>query len=125
MHEESVARAILNLAREKITESSRGSEQACTGELTVSGLTVACGELSGVDPTLLSLALERLCASSIAFVHCECSVQQTPLEAHCSDCQRDFALQDFVFRCPCGSQKLTITRGETVVLESLTFTDRQ
>ncbi len=123
MHEESVARAILQRARETLDETMLDSEQTCTNKRTVSALTVSCGELSGVDPELLSLTLKRLCASSDEFVHCKCCVQQTPMEAHCSKCHLDFAPENFIFRCPCGSQNIQVIRGESVVLESLTVTD--
>lgn len=122
MHEESIARAILSQIRDKISDLPGNSELACSSMCRVSSLTVSCGELSGVDAALLSLALQRLCAVSGQFEDCECHVRHSSLVAHCNDCQEVFQIADFVFRCPCGSQNLRICDGERIVLESFTLT---
>ena len=123
MHEESIARTILRQVREKISGLHENSAQATMGIRRVSSLTVSCGELSGVDATLLTLALHRLCAASSEFSQCECHVQSASLVAHCNDCKQNFKVTNFTFRCPCGSQNLQVTGGESVVIESFDLTD--
>ncbi len=123
MHEESIARAILNQIREKISELQENSAPASNGTRKVSSVTISCGELSGVDATLLSLALHRLCAASPEFCHCDCHVQPTSLMAHCNNCKLDFKVVDFSFRCSCGSQNLQVTDGESVIIESFSLTE--
>lgn len=123
MHEESIATAILNQIRDKISDLPENSAPASSGIRRVSSLTISCGELSGVDATLLSLALDRLCAASRDFCQCECQVQPASLMAHCGNCKRDFKVANFTFRCSCGSQNIQVTGGESVIIESFVITE--
>lgn len=46
-----------------------------------------------------------------------------PLEAACRQCGHAFAVERFRFVCPaCASPHVEVTRGDALILDSVTFT---
>ena len=123
MHEDSIANAILNQVRGHIVNLLSGTVTHPAATQRIASLAISCGELSGVDSSLLLISLERLCSTSREFAGCECHVNPVPVTARCNECHSEFSLVNFNFQCSCGSQSLEITSGDSLILESFTLTD--
>jgi hydrogenase nickel incorporation protein HypA/HybF len=112
MHESSLVRSLLQQV-EALTAAHRGRR--------VSSIRVQLGPLSGVESVLMSEAFQRLAPNSIA-AEAELLLESVPLVGVCGTCQRDFASDELIFRCPhCGKQTVRIESGDGVILESITL----
>lgn len=82
---------------------------------------VSVGEFSGVEPELFQEAYEVSIETS-PLCGAELQMTRVPLQAHCQDCEAEFAVHKFRFQCPtCAGRELTLVRGEGLVLESVTL----
>lgn len=103
MHEESLIRSLLRQARD-IAHLHRA--------IAVEEIEVEIGPLSGLEPTLLQDAFERL-RLIFPWPDARLSVQETALEVLCRDCRNESQLENFHFVCcHCGSTALQILRGD-------------
>jgi len=87
----------------------------------VVAITVQVGELAGVDLELFRGAYEMLVAAgSIGTAKLE--LIAVPLEGLCQGCGHAFRIERFRFVCPmCGGQEVTPLRGESLILQQVTF----
>jgi hydrogenase nickel incorporation protein HypA/HybF len=79
-------------------------------------IVVALGPLSGVEPMLMAEAfIDR--RTEFGLSQCELSIENRPLRAMCSACDKLFEVVSFVFQCPaCGSGRMEITEGDGMFL---------
>jgi hydrogenase nickel incorporation protein HypA/HybF len=110
MHELSIASNLIEIV-DKAIEGQ--------GVSRVTSLRVVIGELSNVVPDCLAFAFEVASRGTVAenarldFVH-------KPLVGRCLDCGKEFAIRDFLFRCPdCESPKIEVVSGKEFFLESI------
>lgn len=116
MHERSLVRALLRQVQALAEEHSRGR---------VLSIRVQIGELSGVEPELLSSAYDDL-VQRTTIRGAELEIERVPLEAECDQCGELFAIKHYQFQCPhCGSLQLTIRGGEELLLESISMEEVQ
>jgi len=86
-------------------------------------VSVSVGEFSGVEPELLRIAFQRQIEGT-PLGGAELGLARVPLEGVCEQCHREFAIEGFCFVCPhCESSRVTVVRGEEMVLESVVFED--
>jgi len=112
MHEYSLARSLIRQVQQLLTEHT------CDHVLRVH---VSIGEFSGVEPELLSSAYEQLIEGT-PLAKSKLVLERVPLEARCEGCGSLFLIDRFQFVCPeCHDRRLTIVRGEEMILESLTL----
>ena len=112
MHELSLARAVLDEA-DRIRRAHGASR--------ILAVCIDVGELSGVEPELLRSALNLLTESGQA-TSVEIELRAVPLEVRCQACGSECRVVRFHFRCPtCGDARLTMLRGEDLVLRDLTL----
>ena len=103
MHEESLIRSLLRQA---------GEIAHLHSAIAVEEIEVEIGPLSGVEPTLLQDAFERL-RLIFPWPGARLSVQETELEVLCKDCRNESQLENFHFVCcHCSSTALQILRGD-------------
>ena len=87
----------------------------------VVSLRVSVGTFSGVEPDLFRFAYEALSEES-PVRGAELEMEVVPLECHCTQCDDEFAVQDFRFECPkCESSSVSIIRGEGIMLDNVTL----
>jgi hydrogenase nickel incorporation protein HypA/HybF len=80
---------------------------------------VAAGPLSGVEPLLVQQAFETA-RCSWGLETCELHIDERPLLAVCRQCQAEFEVCNFVFRCAaCGSGLVRVTQGDEFRLVSI------
>lgn len=112
MHERSLVRALLSQVERLVADHD--------GERVVR-IEVSLGEFSGVDAELFRLAFEELKIPT-RLSSAELAVQKTGLEGRCEQCGRQFPIRRFQFEClGCGCRRVTILRGEELMLESVTL----
>ena len=115
MHERSLAAALLKQVV---------AHAAAQGAIRVEQVRVQIGPLGGVEPLLLKIAFEELAEGSTAAGAC-LQIDEVPLVARCLDCEDEFVVERFRFRCPaCSSDKTRLIQGDAVMLESIRIVDR-
>lgn len=114
MHERSLVRALVRQVEQLAAEYAVSR---------VRSVRVRVGELSGVEPELLTSAYgEQTAGTSLqgSTLVLEC----VPLHAKCDNCGQLFRIERFDFRCrQCGSPKLSLRGGEELLLESVMIED--
>lgn len=110
VHETSLVRALLGQVLALASE-----RQA----VAVDAVRVRVGELSGVEPTLLTSAWDAAVRATRAH-GARLTIVATPLAARCTDCGERFAPIGFRFVCPrCGGPRAAVEQGEELILESV------
>ena len=112
MHERSLVQGLLTQIGDAVRP--RDPRCVCVVQLTI-------GEFAGIEPELLQWAFEEL-APVVLSPACRLDWTVVPLRARCSDCEHEFAVDRFRFRCPmCGCETVTVIAGEELVLTSVTL----
>lgn len=102
MHEMSLVRSLLTQAAELMNSH---------GGTSVERIRVEIGPLSGAEPELVQLAFAQL-AVETPYCNAQLSIEAVPLTCHCEECDTDFEMQDFRFRCPeCASASVRVVTG--------------
>ncbi len=113
MHELAVCQALISQVRDIALE--RGA----TG---VSGIRVALGPLSGVEPALLQSAYTLARAGTLAS-DAALTIVVPPLRVRCRQCGAESQARPNRLLCPaCGSHDTRILSGDEMILESLSLT---
>jgi len=68
------------------------------------------GALSGVVPDAMQFCYELL-TDGTSLEGSTLVIEQTPGAAHCRTCGQDFALDDLILLCPCGSADVDLVAG--------------
>ena len=110
MHEQSLVRAILNQV-EQVRQQHDATQ--------VTRVRVEVGPMSCVDPTLLAAAFARTDRNSTV-ADAELVVDEVPLMARCIECESEFQVEAFEFRCPQCRGRVRVIRGDEVQLVSVT-----
>lgn len=114
MHERSLATALVN----QVVEHARARRATRVTEVQIQ-----LGPLSGVEPLLLASAFQELALMDL-LAGAVLRIAEVPLVARCDDCNREFEVQRFRFRCPgCSSGHTRVLQGDGVVLENIVIVD--
>ncbi|HVD93482.1 MAG TPA: hydrogenase maturation nickel metallochaperone HypA [Vicinamibacterales bacterium] len=108
MHEYSIVQALYD---------SVMTQAAARGALSVHGVSVRIGELSGVDPGLLDTAwrtfrVHTMCESA------PMEVAVVPAKWACRDCAAEVA-RGRILRCPACGGSVRLTQGDEILLERI------
>lgn len=116
MHETSLVRSLLHQVERIATDH---------GGQAVTRIEVEIGPLSGVEPLLVRQAFDRLVGHS-CWPAAELAIEEVPLEGCCENCNSEFAIEGFEFRCAvCASTSIRITRGDEFRLLNVTIETTQ
>jgi hydrogenase nickel incorporation protein HypA/HybF len=89
-----------------------------TGEARVTVLRLAVGRLSGVVPDALRFCFD-LVVEGTPLEGAELLIEEPAGRARCSACGADFAVDDLVLLCPCGSADVAVTAGRELLVRSV------
>ncbi|MFM7038602.1 MAG: hydrogenase maturation nickel metallochaperone HypA [Planctomycetaceae bacterium] len=104
MHEESLARSLL---QQTLSLCHRHNAQR------VVAVRVSCGPLSGVEPSQLHEAFDRLKTTSPLSQSAALLIENPGLPARCENCKHQFSLVEFRFICPrCSSPIIQLLDGD-------------
>lgn len=82
----------------------------------VTEVRIEVGQLSGVEPILISEAFERLKLGTMSR-EATLIIDDIGLMCRCESCQENYTTAELTFVCPrCGSSQVTVTRGDGVEL---------
>ncbi len=111
MHEHSLAESLLRQV------SAARDERRLNR---VRSVTIQLGAFCGVEPVLLKSAFEEQSLQRLG-AFAELQIETVELTAECEACAVCFEVVRFQFYCPhCGSEQVRITRGEELILLSIT-----
>lgn len=148
MHEASLVEALLDEVANSVRQWSKsvelsGSDEAthadrmdpagpsdrAGGEPNESGLdrvtlvTIEIGPLSGVEAELVQTAFDRL-ACPRGLTRAALAIDQVPLTIRCQSCGVASDQLTATFRCrDCGGHRVTVERGDSVILKSIELLD--
>lgn len=106
MHELSIAESVVDAVLER------------TGNRHVSTVRLQVGRLSGVVPDALTFCFE-LATAGTALEGADLQIESPTGRAHCRDCHQDFALDDLILLCECGSADVEVTAGRELQVMSV------
>ncbi len=106
MHELSIAESVVHAVLER------------TGDRPVATVRIRVGRLSGVVPDALQFCFE-LATSGTPLEGAGLEIDEPAGSAHCRGCGRDFALEDLLPLCECGSADVEVLAGRELDLMSV------
>ncbi|MFO7736934.1 MAG: hydrogenase maturation nickel metallochaperone HypA [Desulfatiglandaceae bacterium] len=102
MHEMSIAHSLIEIVKEEMIKNDVRMLKA---------VRVHIGQMSAIVPESLSFCFEVM-TSGTELEGTRLLMEIIPLEGVCTDCERAFEIQDFVFLCPqCGSRNIQTIAG--------------
>jgi len=112
MHERSLIQSLLRQV-EQIVATEGGGQ--------VAEIRVQVGDLSGVEPLLFQMAFDDM-VPAVFSSECQLALEMIPVTAVCSECEHQFEIVDFQFRCPaCQTGSVQVIQGDKVKLISVTI----
>tara|TARA_R110002095_G_scaffold3777_2_gene11197 strand:+ start:963 stop:1334 length:372 start_codon:yes stop_codon:yes gene_type:complete len=112
MHERSLVQNLLHQVEQIVVEQGGGQ---------VAEIYVQLGDLSGVEPLLFQMAFDDM-APAVFSAGCQLTLEVVPVTAICSECDHQFEIVDFQFRCPaCQAGSVQVIQGDEVKLISVTI----
>ena len=110
MHEMAITQSLIEL----VVEEARKS-----GASKIINIDIVIGEMSGIVDHCVQFNFEYLSKDTPA-EGAKLNFHTMPMQAHCLDCNHDFAPSGFVWQCPeCQSPKLKITQGSELYIKSI------
>ena len=110
MHELGISRNIVAI----VGEAAKGRR--------VSRVTLEIGKLSGVMREAIAFSFD-LVAQGTAAEGAELDIREIEGRARCLQCAAEFAVQDFLAACACGSRRLAHLAGEELNVKSIDLED--
>lgn len=84
----------------------------------VSLIRLQVGQLAGVVPDALTFCFE-VAAAGTALEGATLEIEVLSGQAHCRTCLEDFALDDAILLCPCGSADVQLLSGRELSVKSV------
>lgn len=106
MHELAIAESVVEAVLER------------TGDRQVRLVCLRVGRLSGVVPDALSFCFE-LATAGTALDGAGLEIEAPTGLGHCRACDRDFALDDLILLCDCGSADVEVVAGRELQVMSV------
>ena len=112
MHERSLIQSLLRQVEKIVVEQGGGQ---------VAEIRVQVGDLSGVEPLLFQTAFDDM-VPAVFSSDCQLVLEVVPVTAVCGECNHQFEIVDFQFRCPeCQAGSVQVIQGDEVTLISVTI----
>ena len=106
MHELSIAQSVVDTVLER------------TGERHVTTVRLQVGRLSGVVADALLFCFD-LATAGTPLEGATLEIEEPTGRAHCRDCGAEFAVQDLILLCNCGSADVEVMSGRELQLTSV------
>ena len=116
MHELGIAQSILEAVE---------AESALHAGARPIKVAVRIGELAAVDPESLRFSFEVL-TQELSFENLQLEIETCPRRHRCLDCNTEFEIKDFDFRCPqCSSTRNDCVSGEQLEIAYLELEEHE
>jgi hydrogenase nickel incorporation protein HypA/HybF len=106
MHELGITRSVVAICAEN------------SGGVAVKRVTLEIGKLSAILPDAVRFCFD-ICAKGTVVEGATLEILEIAGKALCADCGGEFALNDLVGRCSCGSNDLKIIAGEELKVKEM------
>ena len=106
MHELAIAQSIVDAI-------SARTEGAAVREVLLD-----VGRLSGVSTDALRFCFE-LAVDGTTLAGAQLDIREPPGRAHCASCRQEFALDDLIMLCACGSADIEVLTGDELRIVSV------
>jgi hydrogenase nickel incorporation protein HypA/HybF len=106
MHELSIAESVV----EAVTER--------TGDAHIRAVRLEVGQLAGVLADSLRFCFD-VATDGTPLAGALLDISEPPGQAHCSSCGADFAVDDLILLCPCGSADVQVIAGQELKILSV------
>lgn len=106
MHELAIAESVVEAVLDR------------TGDTRVTCVRLTIGRLSGVVPDALTFCFE-LATAGTALEGSTLEIIQLSGQAHCRSCDSDFAKDDLILLCQCGSADVEVVAGRELSVTSV------
>lgn len=110
MHEMSIAEGIVDIALQTLA-ANQGT--------VVHAIQLRVGVMSGVEPDALQFCFTAVTKNTAA-AGASLQIEMIPLRGKCLDCDYEFSVADYVFKCPqCGSLAIQTITGRELQVASI------
>ncbi|SUP44491.1 hydrogenase maturation nickel metallochaperone HypA [Veillonella criceti] len=110
MHEMSIAEGIVDIALQTLA-ANQGT--------VVHAIQLRLGVMSGVEPDALQFCFTAVTRNTAA-AGASLQIEMIPLRGKCLDCDYEFSVADYVFKCPqCGSLAIQTITGRELQVASI------
>lgn len=110
MHEMSIAEGIVEIALQTLV-ANQGT--------VVHAIQLRLGVMSGVEPDALQFCFTAVTKNTAA-AGASLQIEMIPLRGKCLDCDYEFSVADYVFKCPqCGSLAIQTITGRELQVASI------
>ncbi len=110
MHEMSIVMGLVDIIKEEMER--HGAKRLRSVRLKI-------GKLTAVVPDALNFCFEII-TKGTSMEGAKIIMEFPPLMAHCMDCDKEFEIEEYVFKCPrCGSEKILTNGGRDLSIEEL------
>jgi hydrogenase nickel incorporation protein HypA/HybF len=106
-----------------ITQSLVDAVTEHTGGAPVVAVRLRVGRLSGVVPDAMRFCFE-LVTEGTPLQGAALDIEEPAGRARCRSCTEEFALQDLVLLCPCGSADVEVLGGRELAVASVEVAER-
>jgi hydrogenase nickel incorporation protein HypA/HybF len=106
VHELSITQSVVDAVRERV-----GDQQIVSIRLEV-------GRLSGIEADAMRFCFD-LVTSQTALEGARLEIDEPTGQASCRSCGLEFAVDDLILLCPCGSADVTVTSGRELLIRSV------
>lgn len=110
MHEMSIAEGIVDIALHTMKAN---------GGRVIHAIQLRLGVMSGVEPAALHFCFDSVTKGTAA-EGAKLEIETVPLTGQCLDCNTNFAVENYTFKCPnCGSVAIRTESGRELQVASI------
>ncbi len=106
MHELGITKNIVAI----VTEHAQGKK--------VNRVLLEIGQLSAIMPESVRFCFDVVSQGTV-LASAKLEILETPGLGHCCECGAEFTLEQYVFRCNCGSSKINVVTGEELKIKEI------
>ncbi|HEV3360835.1 MAG TPA: hydrogenase maturation nickel metallochaperone HypA [Pseudonocardiaceae bacterium] len=106
MHELSITQSVVDAVLERLPDTK------------IAGVRLEIGKLSGIMPDSVRFCFDLVIAGTL-LEGARLDIDEPSGRAHCVDCDTEFAVDDLILLCPCGSANVEVLAGRQLRIRSV------
>jgi hydrogenase nickel incorporation protein HypA/HybF len=106
MHELSITQSVVDAVLERLPDTK------------IAGVRLEIGKLSGIMPDSVRFCFDLVIAGT-SLEGARLDIDEPSGRAHCVDCDTEFAVDDLILLCPCGSANVEVLAGRQLRIRSV------
>jgi len=106
MHELSITRSVVDAVLQRLPDTR------------IAEVRLEIGKLSGIVPDSVRFCFDLVVAGTL-LEGARLDIDEPSGRAHCVDCDTEFAVDDLILLCPCGSANVEVLAGRQLRIRSV------